>query len=167
MTQGNGIIIRGFQPDDAAAFRDLNMEWIKAFFAVEEMDRKTLEHPRESILDPGGEILMAIRNGERVGCVALVRMADGGFELAKMAVATTLRGQGTGHLLMQAAIDKARERGAPRIYIESSTSLPNAIHLYRSYGFRELGPDEGTPSPYARCDIRMELHLEDGAAQTA
>nr|WP_297785641.1 hypothetical protein [uncultured Allomuricauda sp.] len=38
-------------------FRKLNEEWIRKFFKIEEMDRITLHHPKESILDKGDILL--------------------------------------------------------------------------------------------------------------
>ena len=48
-------------------------------------DLHQLGHP-EHILDDGGAILIALKDGEPVGTAALVRMDGGRFELAKMAV---------------------------------------------------------------------------------
>jgi GNAT superfamily N-acetyltransferase len=84
-------------------------------------------------------------------------MEDGGFELAKMAVAPGAKGKGIGLLLGQACIDKARALGAGRVYLESNTKLRPAISLYHKLGFRKIA---GPPSPYERCNIQMELRLD-------
>jgi len=154
------ITIRRFEPSDAEAFRALNEAWITTFFKLEDSDRKVLNHPQSAIIDKGGDILMAVRGEEAVGTVALQRMDGETLELAKMTVSATLRGSGLGRQLMDAAIARAREMGARRVYLESNTSLAPAIGLYYAVGFKRLGDDEGTPSPYARCDIRMELALD-------
>ena len=39
------IAIRAYQPEDAAAFRSLNEEWIERYFRLEDKDRKNLENP--------------------------------------------------------------------------------------------------------------------------
>jgi len=48
------IEIVSFRPDLAPAFRRLNLEWIEQQFAVEEADRKVLDHPERAIIAPGG-----------------------------------------------------------------------------------------------------------------
>jgi putative acetyltransferase len=37
--------------------------------------------------------------------------------------------------------------------------LTPAIRLYESVGFRQLAPEQVTPSPYNRADVYMELLL--------
>ena len=139
-----------------SSFRQLNEEWISKYFTMEEADYKSLDHPQEYIIDKGGHILIALLDGAPVGTVALIKMDDNTFELAKMSVSPRAHGQGIGKLLMRTVLDKARALGAIRIYIESNTVLVPAISLYRSSGFVEI---EGGVSPYARCNIQLELML--------
>ena len=139
-----------------AAFKQLNEEWITKYFKMEESDYKSLDHPKENILDKGGHIFMAMLDGKVVGTCALIRMTSGDFELAKMGVSPLAQGKGIGFLLGQACIEKARALGAKKIYLESNTRLKPAISLYHKLGFRKVA---GPPSPYERCDIQMELGL--------
>lgn len=148
------IEIVGFVPAYAEVFRELNEEWIMRWFRMEDSDHKALDHPQEYIIDKGGHIFIALHKGEPVGTCALIAMEDGGFELAKMAVSPVAQGMGIGYLLGRACIEKARELGAPRVYLESNTMLKPAIHLYYKLGFRK---SSGTPSPYERSNIQMEL----------
>ena len=138
------------------AFRRLNEAWISRYFRIEEPDTRVLEAPKEQILDKGGHILVAVRDGEPIGVCALLRVDDSTFELAKMAVAEHARGLGAGFLLGEAAKAKAREAGASRLILESNTILTPAITLYRKLGFTEF---TGVPSEYNRCNIHMELDL--------
>lgn len=149
--------IVAFRPEHAEAFRTLNEAWISRHFALEAKDREVLEDPQGKILDKGGAIFMALNNdGRPVGCVALLKMADGGYEVAKMTVLEEMRGSGLGKLLMQACIDAGRELGAPRLYLETNSSLAAALSLYRAMGFKDLAPVE---SPYVRADVFMERPL--------
>ena len=145
-----------FRPDHAAAFKSLNEAWISRHFAIEEKDRDVLDDPRGTILAKGGRIFMAEQDGEAVGCVAMIPMSDGGFEVAKMTVLEVLRGAGLGKLLMQACIEAGRAARAPRLYLETNSSLTPAISLYSAMGFKHLAP---TASPYARADVFMERPL--------
>ena len=146
-----------FRPELAPAFRALNEAWITRLFALEPKDREVLNDPQGQIIDPGGEVLLAIDDGVAVGCCALMALADGGFELAKMAVADSHKGRGIGRALMAAAIAWARGQAAPRLYLETNSGLAPALGLYRAFGFVEVAP--AAPSPYARSDVIMELAL--------
>jgi GNAT superfamily N-acetyltransferase len=150
------IQIVPFAPCHAEAWRILNEAWIERSFAIEPKDREALDDPAGTILAKDGLIFIAERRGEPVGCAALLRMGDGGFELAKMAVAEHAKGGGIGRKLIQACIDAARAAGAYRVYLESNSALAPALNLYRSAGFVDL-PAQATP--YARCDVWMELRL--------
>ena len=154
------LIVRDFQPEDGAAFRDLNLAWVEAHFEVEPEDRAQLDDPQTHILDKGGAILIAVLDGEPVGTVGLVPGHEAGvLELIKMSARQDLRGRGIGRALMDAAIDRARAQGAMSIWLETNTVLDAALALYRKTGFRELTGDERTPTPYDRCNCQMVLDL--------
>ena len=155
----NSLTFRPFQPGDEIAFRELNEAWIVQYFAIEPKDIEVLGDPVEHILKPGGEIVMAILDNQTIGCCALLRMTDGGFEIGKMAIAEQYRGHGIGKKLLAYVIGHARKIGAKRLYLETSTKLPNAIHLYESQGFTHLSPERVRRSPYARSDLYMEMFL--------
>jgi DNA-binding MarR family transcriptional regulator/N-acetylglutamate synthase-like GNAT family acetyltransferase len=156
LRESEDVQIVDFEPRYARAFRRLNEEWITTWFKMEEEDYHALDHPQEHILDGGGHIYIALHKGEPVGACAIIKMNDGGFELAKMGVSPKAKGKGIGWLLGRACLEKARELGAHRVYLESNTRLKPAISLYHKLGFRKIA---GPPSPYERCDIQMELTL--------
>lgn len=145
-----------FEPRHAPAWKRLNEAWITRLFKLEPKDREVLDHPKAKILDGGGHILIAERDGEPIGCVALIALEDGGFEVAKMTVSEAARGTGLGRMLMRACIERARTLGAPRLYLETNSSLGPALGLYESMGFVHLPPRE---TPYARADVWMELRF--------
>jgi GNAT superfamily N-acetyltransferase len=151
------VVVREFRLGDEAAFRDINLEWIERYFAVEQKDRETLGDPQTHILGKGGAILFVEDAGEAIGVVALVPMGGGSVELAKMGVRPSAQGKGAGRLLVAAAIGKARVMGMTRIYIETNSVLGPALKLYRAAGFQPLR--ERQPSPYARADVQLELLL--------
>jgi putative acetyltransferase len=153
------ITIREFRPGDEAAFRGLNEEWITRYFVLEPKDEASLANPRETILDCGGRIFLAIRGGQPIGCCALLAMAPGEFEVAKMAVTESSQRNGAGRRLLERTIAEARLAGAHRLYLETNRKLAAAIHLYESLGFRHLPPERIVPSAYTRADVYMELYL--------
>jgi putative acetyltransferase len=148
------ILIRDFEPGDEAAFRRLNEEWIVRLFSLEAKDEEVLADPQKKILDAGGRIFFAVREGEAVGCCALIVIGPGEFEVAKMGVTESSKRGGVGRKLLQHAIDEAREAGATRLYLETNSKLAPAISLYKQLGFKHLPPVD---SPYARANVFMEL----------
>ncbi len=155
--EGQRIRVIDYTAVYAADFRALNEEWISTHFEMEEADYKALDHPEEYILTKGGHIFIALYDDVAVGTCALIRMDDTTFELAKMAVSPKVQGKGIGFLLGNAVIEKARELGASRLYLESNTKLKPAIQLYYKLGFQRLV--SGRPTPYARCNIQMEREI--------
>ena len=154
------IDIRSLTPcDDATAFRTLNEEWITLYFTLEAKDREILNDPVQSILQKGGHIFMAYAGDEAVGCVALIPMRDGIYELSKMAVSPHLRGRGIGRRLLQHAIAQARSIGAKSLFLGSNSRLRDAVHLYESVGFCHVKPENLPPMPYSRADVFMEMPL--------
>jgi N-acetylglutamate synthase-like GNAT family acetyltransferase len=156
MSATTDIQFREFAPGDEAAFRKLNEEWITRFFSLEPKDEYSLQHPREAILEVGGRIFFASRDGELVGCCALMVRGPDEFEVVKMAVTESCQGSGIGRRLLQHTIEAADAAGVKRLYLETNRRLANAIHLYEALGFRHLTAEEIVPSPYARADVYME-----------
>jgi GNAT superfamily N-acetyltransferase len=160
------VIIREFLPGDEGVFRRLNEEWIVRYFTLEPKDTEALAAPQRNILDRGGRIFFALRNSEMLGCVALLAMGNGEYEVAKMAVTEAAQGQGIGRRLLEHAIVAARAAGATLLHLETNRKLTPAIRLYESVGFRHLPAERFVPSPYARSNVQMELVLAS-VAQTS
>src|ERR1700678_4525940 len=142
--------------EDTTAFRTLNEEWITRYFTLEKMDRETLGDPQKRILEKGGYIFMVYADDQAVGCVALIPMGDGVYELSKMAVSPELRGLGIGRRLLEHAVTQARRIGARSLFLGSNAKLENAVHLYESIGFRHVAPERLPPMPYTRANVRSE-----------
>lgn len=141
----------------ALAFKTLNLEWLDGFALFEEADLKHLDHPRDGIIDGGGEIWIALDDDGPVGTVALMPHAPGVVELIKLAVTARVQGQGVGRRLSEHVIARARERGAKKIELVTSHKLTSALRLYEALGFK-YGPLPDNPG-YETTDIFMELKL--------
>jgi len=144
---------------DSTAFRVLNEEWIQRLFTLEAVDHEILNHPEDSILAKGGRILQVAHEGVTVGCVALIPKEPGVCEVGKMAVVPGLRGLGIGRRLLGYALEQAEEMGVRKLTLNSSTKLPNAVHLYETVGFRHVPKEQWPPSEYNRTDVVMEMDL--------
>lgn len=138
------------------AFKQINYEWIEKYFKVEKGDLASLEDPEKYFLDMGGAVLLARRGEEYLGTSALKPIGNDAYELCKMGVSEAARGLGIGGLIGEAAIKKAKEMGAKRVYLETNSSLTPALTLYAKLGFVRI---ENFTSPYERADVAMEIWL--------
>lgn len=151
------IQFRKFNVNDAAVFKSLNIEWVKRYFVIEEIDELVLSHPQTEIIDKGGFIFMATLNNEPIGTFAFIKIDDYVFEFSKMAIESNHRNKGYGNRMLKFAIRFAEQHHWQKIILYSNTILENSIHLYRKYGFIEVPVEQN--STYARSNIKMELTL--------
>lgn len=157
--------IETFRSEHASAFDALNRAWLVDHDLLEPADEEHLTDPWNSILTPGGQIFVAIRDEEVLGTCAIAPHGPGVAEIVKLAVAPAARGQGLGRRLVEACLAHAREHGIRRVVLLSSTRLGSALKLYVALGFqhRPLPAD----IPYATADVYMELDLVAGVASEA
>lgn len=148
--------IKPYHPSLRQKFIDLNTEWLEKYFVVEPHDQQVFDDIEGIILAPGGEIFFCEYNHEIVGTVAMQKMDDGTFELAKMAVTEKYQGMGFSNLLMESCIAYGRSKRASKIILFSNRSLTPAITLYTKFGFKEVSL---SLTDYARANIQMELVL--------
>ena len=158
------VTVVTFDPKYRDDFARLNYAWISTLFEVEPVDRKVLESPERELLADGGQVFFALKRGKVVGTVALKREDDSTFELTKMAVDETERGNGYGKLLLRAALDYAHQHGAARVVLSTHTSLTPAIAMYRAEGFVDATP---RCSCYSRCNLYLEKQLTQSASNAA
>jgi putative acetyltransferase len=147
------ITIHDWDPRWRGHFERLNLDWLERYFSVEDIDRRVLGDPETHILAPGGHVFFAACGDEVIGTGALLRESDGVYELSKMAVDPDWQGRGIGRRLVQAAIDRFQALEGRQLFLESSSKLGPALHLYEALGFQHRGlkPD----SHYARSDVYM------------
>ena len=137
-------------------FRDLNIEWLKKYFYVEDHDTEVLNNAKTYIIDNGGYIFFALVDENVAGTVALMNEPEG-YELSKMAVSPDFQGLKIGQQLMQYCIDFAKDKNWDKLLLYSNTVLENAIYIYRKYGFEEVELEKN--GPYQRGNIKMILKL--------
>jgi GNAT superfamily N-acetyltransferase len=152
-----GLTIREFSDDLAVHFHDINAEWITTMFRLEATDREVLEHPRERIIDAGGDILFVEADGLGiVGTCALQKTGATSYELTKMGVREAARGRKAGEFLLDAVIRRALSRGADPLYLLTNTACAPAIHLYEKLGFRhDAAIMARYGARYERCNVAM------------
>jgi len=146
-----------FRPEHAAAFDALNRAWLVGYGLIEPHDVEQLTDPRKEILDPGGQIFVALDGGDVVGVCAAIPHGSDAIELAKLAVTPAAQGRGVGRRLVEACVAFARDRGARRVELVSSSRLQAALKLYESMGF-ERGPLPADVQ-YETADVYMALDI--------
>ncbi|CAA9313733.1 MAG: hypothetical protein AVDCRST_MAG56-6420 [uncultured Cytophagales bacterium] len=151
------VMLLDYEPTYKEAFKRLNLEWIKQYFQVEDIDHQVLDDPEGNILAPGGFVFFARYEDQVAGTCALIKHEEHAYELSKLAVSPAFQGKQIGKKLCLYAIEKARQAGARQVFLESSTRLVAAIELYKKIGFRKVS--FSSHSHYARTDIRMVLEL--------
>lgn len=148
-----------FQEKFAPRFEALNRQWIERYFAIEEADRAIFQNPFKAIVEPGGQIFFAVLGDEVLGTCAVMRHDARVYELAKMAVVPEAQGRGYGDLLVEAAIEFARDAGAERLMLLTNSGLAPALRLYEKHGFRRVPLSDN--EEYRRADVQMELRLKE------
>jgi N-acetylglutamate synthase-like GNAT family acetyltransferase/DNA-binding MarR family transcriptional regulator len=151
------LSIREYSDELATAFYDINAEWITAMYSLEPADLKLMEHPRETLVAPGGAILFVEAAGLGiVGTCALKKTGESAFELTKMGVRASARGLKAGEFLLAATIARAKAFGAETLYLLSNRKSQAAIHLYEKLGFvHDAGIMARYGADYERCDVAM------------
>jgi len=85
-----------------------------------------------------GAFLIARSERQPVGCGAIRKLDDTTAELKRMYVLPKSRGQGVGRELLQHLEAVGRELGVARLVLETGIRQPEAISMYRKYGYTEI-----------------------------
>ena len=107
-----------------------------------------------ALLDPAVTFVSYRVDGELLGIAALKRIDARHAEIKSMHTAEAARGRGVGRALVQAAFDRARERGARRMELDTNETNEAAIALYESFGFRNR------TDAYPGRDLYFRTHLD-------
>jgi len=143
-----------FEPRLRGYFYQLNAAWLQKHFVIEPIDEQVLRDPERQVLAAGGAVFFALLGGEVIGTCALLRESADTFELSKMAVHEAFHGLGTGRQLLDAAIAEFHRRAGKTLFLESSSRLKAALHMYERAGF-VLQPTIREGSHYRRADVYM------------
>ncbi|MGN6819990.1 MAG: bifunctional helix-turn-helix transcriptional regulator/GNAT family N-acetyltransferase [Sphingomonas sp.] len=152
-----GLAIRRFSDELAPDFYRINVQWIEDMYTLEPTDIDVLTHPRERLIDPGGDVLF-VEDPELgiVGTCGLQKTGDRQFELTKMGVLPEARGRKAGEFLLRAMIERAFALGCDRLYLLSNAKGAAGVHLYEKVGFvHDAGIMEEFGKRYERCNVAM------------
>jgi ribosomal protein S18 acetylase RimI-like enzyme len=155
----HGLTIIEYSDDLAECFYQINAQWIETMFVLEEHDIEVLKNPKQWVIDPGGVILFVKSPVHGIiGACALMKTGEGAFELTKMGVTESVRGQKTGEFLLAAILERASHMDVQKLYLLTNHICEAAIHLYEKLGFRHgAGIMAEYGATYDRCDVAMIL----------
>ena len=100
---------------------------------------------------PDGALLLACRDGDVLGCIALKRLAPGVAEIKRLYVVQQGRGLGVGKTLVTAILIEAARLGYREIKLDTLPHMTQAIALYRGFGFAPIAPYGSFPYPGLLC----------------
>ena len=109
--------------------RELLLEYASSLdfdLGFQGFDRELAELPGE-YAPPDGRLVLAIRDGEAVGCVALRRIAHDVCEMKRLYVRPDCRGMGIGRFLAIVAIEEARQIGYQRMRLDTVPSMKGSV----------------------------------------
>lgn len=91
------------------------------------------------------EFMVAVEDGQVVGCGALHVLWEDLAEVRSVAITETLRGNGIGNLILERIIDRASELGLSRIFC-----LTFETKFFGRHGFEEIHGTPVEPDVYAQ-----------------
>ena len=139
--------------------RELFLEYANATglnFCFQSFEQELAELPGK-YAPPSGRLVLAMNDGQIVGCVALRKLEENVCEMKRLYVRPAFRGQRIGRQLAEAIIASAREIGYGRMRLDTLASMKAAIGLYESLGFQPIAPYYHNPISDV---VYLELQLQ-------
>jgi DNA-binding MarR family transcriptional regulator/GNAT superfamily N-acetyltransferase len=99
----------------------------------------------EEMTPPAGLFLLATLHGEPVGCGAIRYHDRGPADVKRMWVSPSVRGLGLGRRILAELEERAAANGVRVLRLETNRTLAEAIGMYRSAGYREVGAFNDEP----------------------
>jgi putative acetyltransferase len=130
------IAIENPEQPEVAALLESSDAYMASLYPAESnhlLDIASLQRPEVTFL-------VARVDGRALGCGAVVNSGQGWAEVKRMFVSPGARGQKLGRRLLDKIESIAAERGATLLRLETGGRQPEALELYRSAGFVEIGP---------------------------
>jgi putative acetyltransferase len=113
--------------------------WLNIDLGFQKFDEELL-HLKEMYSFPNGAIVLCKSENIFTGCVAVRKKENGIAELKRMFTKAAYRKEGIGALLLQRALELAKELHYKKIRLDTLDTMTPAIKLYKKYGFYEIEP---------------------------
>jgi putative acetyltransferase len=152
-------LIQATNPEEIALARQLFEEyasWLEISLCFQNFDRE-LEGLPGDYAAPHGRLLLALKDDQLAGCIAVRRLPDRACEMKRLYVRPAFRGRGLGRTLVTAIVEEAKEIGYERMRLDTLPGkMDQALAMYRRFGFKEIPPYYENPIAGATF---MELSL--------
>jgi GNAT superfamily N-acetyltransferase len=148
--------LREAEPTDDATVARVMVEYLKWAhvrlldeFGVDDppTDPRHVHTSLEGFRRPHGVLLLAEHDGEPAGIGALRRLPDRVAEVRRMYVVPGWRGCHISSAILDRLIGEARAMGTTTLRLDTCRFMSDAQRLYRSRGFVERTPYEGSEIP--------------------
>jgi N-acetylglutamate synthase-like GNAT family acetyltransferase len=142
------FLLREATAEDNAAVRTLIMTILNEEYA---MGLRLAELPdlvdvHDSYCGNGlGNFWVALKDGRVCGCIGLMYLGRGDFELRRMYVDAQARGHGIAQRLLDTLLDWAADNGVESIYLETNQRWHAAHHIYEKNGFQPVNKNALPP----------------------
>ncbi len=160
----SNLLIRRLKPKDNAAIANILRCTLEEFNAHEPgtayYDEST-DHLSDVFTKEGSYYFVVEQDGHLLGGAGIYPtegLPGGVCELVKMYLLPAGRGTGLGKEMMKLCLDKAKELGYTKVYLESMPQLVMAIPMYEKFGFEYLKGPLGNSGHFA-CTIHMLKQL--------
>jgi carbonic anhydrase len=134
------MMIRDARIDEMDEIRSMFMEysnWINYEPCFESFQKELDELPGNYV-SPDGALLVAEIDRALVGCAALEKIDNSKCEMKRVWVRDKYRGFNIGVSLINLLIDRAKEFGYKKMYLETIPKSKKALEIYASIGFRKI-----------------------------
>jgi ribosomal protein S18 acetylase RimI-like enzyme len=128
------FVVRPASPGDAGAMAEIFATVAREHDGIATEPPVDVEERSALFARSAAESIVAVADDRIVGMVH-VEVSRFGFGELGMLVDHAWRGRGVGSALVQAAIDRARDRGLHKLCLEVFAHNTAAIGLYRKFGF--------------------------------
>jgi len=99
----------------------------------------------EDTRPPHGRFLVMRTDSEAIGCGAVKSLDSDTAEIKRMWIRDDFRGQGLGPALLSVLEQEASQMGHSIVRLDTSSHLPQAVAMYRKYGYDEIEPYNDNP----------------------
>ncbi|HEY0877006.1 MAG TPA: GNAT family N-acetyltransferase [Zeimonas sp.] len=138
-------------PDDGPVVRELFVEYAQGLgfdLGFQDFEAELGALPGKYAA-PAGCVLLAWRDSEAIGCVALRPVQGETCEMKRLYVRPGARGARLGRRLAERVCDEARAAGYTRICLDTVSTMHEARRLYEALGFEPVEPYVFNPIPGA------------------
>ena len=138
------VVVVDYKPGLNKHLHELAGPWLTEELSgqLKEEDGIALQNPDEAHFMAGGFLFYASYKDQIVGFVALKRLNNNAFELAKLYINPNYRNLGIDTLLIERCISRCNENHALELWLQTSISKTAAHNIYDALGFVDKAAPE-------------------------